>query len=153
MRYMALDIGKARIGIAVSDPEGRVASPLKVLPADEVLSGARSFRMLVEDWAPDALVCGLPFTLAGEEGPQAALVKERAERIAQACDLPLHFSDERLSSSEAKRFLREGGYDEKSMRGKVDMIAASIFLQSWLDSNPTPTRTAAAQGRDESDQG
>ena len=152
MRYMALDIGDARIGIAISDPAGRVASPLKVLPAAEVLGHAAPFRMLVEDWMPDALVCGLPFTLAGEQGLQAASLKERAQRIAKACDLPLYFSDERLSSSEAKRFLREGGYDERAMRGKVDMIAASIFLQSWLDSNPASKGAAPAQGHDASEQ-
>lgn len=79
------------------------------------------------------LLCGLPMTLSGEEGPQAARVRERAQQIAKRCDLPLEFADERLSSREAKRSLREKGLAEREMRGKVDMIAASMFLQSWLD--------------------
>ena len=133
MRYMALDIGDARVGIAISDAAGRIASPLKVLPADVVLNGGREFRTLVQDWEVEHLVCGLPLTMSGEEGPQAATIRERAQRIASACDLPLSFVDERLSSVEAKRILREEGHDERSMRGKVDMIAASLFLQAWLD--------------------
>lgn len=133
MRVMALDIGEVRVGVAVSDPAQRVASPVCVLPADEVLANARSFRLLLEDWEPELLLCGLPLTMAGEEGPQAERVRACAGRIAAACGLPCEFTDERLSSREAKRSLREKGYDERAMRGKVDMIAASLFLQAWLD--------------------
>lgn len=133
MRIMALDIGEKRIGVAVSDPGERVASPIAVLPAAEVLQKAPSFRRLLEDWEPELLVCGLPMTLAGEEGPQAQRIREQAQRIAQAAELPVEFSDERLSSQEAKRSLREKGLSEREMRGKVDMIAACVFLQVWLD--------------------
>ena len=133
MRIMALDIGEKRIGVAVSDPGERVASPIAVLPAAEVLQKAPSFRRLLEDWEPELLVCGLPMTLAGEEGPQAQRIREQAQRIAQAAELPVEFSDERLSSQEAKRSLREKGLSEREMRGKVDMIAACVFLQAWLD--------------------
>lgn len=133
MRALALDIGEVRIGIAASDASGRVASPVKVLPAQEVLSQARTFRMILEDYEPDVLVCGRPKTMSGEDGPQAERIMAQAKQIANACGLPLEFEDERLSSSEAKRILREQGLREKEMRGKVDMIAASLFLQSWLD--------------------
>lgn len=133
MRVLALDIGEVRVGVAVSDPAGRVASPVCVLPAQEVLAHAVTFRRVLEDWEPELLVCGRPMTLAGEEGPQAARVREQAERVAAACDLPLEFEDERLSSAEAKRILREQGLSERAMRGKVDMVAASLFLQAWLD--------------------
>jgi len=134
MRYLALDIGQTRIGIAISDANGKVASPIEVLPAQEVINHSKSFRRLLEDWEPEALVCGLPYTLAGEEGPQAQRIKELGNQIARNCDLDVIFVDERLSSKEAKRILREQGFDERSMRGKVDMVAASIFLQAWLDS-------------------
>ena len=135
MRAVALDIGEVRVGVAVSDPAGRVASPVCVLPAAEVLSHARTFVRVLEDWEPDVLVCGRPMTLAGEEGPQAERIMAQARAIAERCDLPLEFADERLSSAEAKRILREQGLNERSMRGKVDMVAASLFLQSWLDAN------------------
>lgn len=133
MRALALDIGEVRIGIAASDATGRVASPVKVLPAAEVLGGARTFRRILEDYEPDVLVCGRPKTMAGEDGPQAERVMAQGRQIADACGLPLEFADERLSSAEAKRILRYEGYSERGMRGKVDMIAASLFLQSWLD--------------------
>lgn len=133
MKALALDIGEVRVGIAASDASGRVASPVKVMPAAEVLGCARTFRRVLEDYEPDVLVCGRPKTMAGEDGPQAERVMAQARQIAETCGLPLEFVDERLSSAEAKRILREEGYSEKGMRGKVDMIAASLFLQSWLD--------------------
>ena len=71
--------------------------------------------------------------MAGEEGAQAKRVESIAEDIAKNLGLPLEFEDERLSSAEAKRILRTQGLSEKQMRGKVDSIAASLFLQSWLD--------------------
>lgn len=137
MRVLALDIGEKRTGVAVSDPTGRVASPVCVLPSAEVLAHAASFRRVLEDWEPEALLAGLPMTLAGEDGPQAERIKSQAESIAARCGLPLEFADERLSSAEAKRILREQGLSERSMRGKVDMVAASLFLQSWLDARQT----------------
>ena len=133
MIALALDIGQTRIGIAVSDRTGRIAMPVKVMPAAEVVAISRPFRLLLEDYEPDVLVSGLPQTLAGEEGPQAERVRGIAEGIARATKLPLFFADERLSSRDAKRILREEGMSEKQMRGKVDMIAASLFLQAWLD--------------------
>ena len=71
--------------------------------------------------------------MAGEEGPQAARIRAVAQKISAACGLPCEFADERLSSREAKRSLREKGLSEREMRGKIDMIAASLFLQAWLD--------------------
>lgn len=137
MRALALDIGEVRVGVAVSDPDARVASPVCVLPAAEVLAHAATFRRVLEDWEPDVLVCGLPRTLAGEEGPQAERIRASAEKIAASCGLPLEFADERLSSAQAKRILREQGLSERVMRGKVDSVAASLFLQSWLDARHT----------------
>jgi putative Holliday junction resolvase len=135
MRALALDIGEVRIGIAASDASGTIASPVKVLPAQEVLSCARSFRRILEDYEPEVLVCGRPMTLAGQDGPQAERVMAQARKIAESCGLPLEFVDERLSSQEAKRILRAEGLNEKSMRGRVDMVAASLFLQAWLDAH------------------
>lgn len=135
MRILALDIGKVRIGMAVSDPRGSVASPVCVLEASEVLGDEPIWRRVLEDWEPELLLAGLPLTLSGEEGPQAKRIRAQAQGIAQACGLPLEFTDERLSSTEAKRILREQGASEKDMRGKVDMVAASLFLQAYLDEN------------------
>ena len=133
MRIMALDIGEKRVGVAISDPDERVASPVCVLAADEVKAAAKPFRRILEDWEPELLLCGLPYTLSGEEGPQAERIRSFAATVSKSTGIPVEFADERLSSAEAKRSLREKGLSEKSMRGKVDMIAASLFLQSWLD--------------------
>ena len=125
MRALALDIGEVRVGVAASDASGLLAMPVCVLPANEILNNSRTWRRVLEDHEPEILVCGLPLTMAGEDGPQA--------EIALVCGLPLDFIDERLSSSEAKRILRQQGLNERQMRGKVDSVAASLFLQTWLD--------------------
>jgi len=135
MRVVALDIGEVRVGVAASDATGTLSSPVCVLPAAEVQSNARTWRRVLEDYEPELLVCGLPKTLAGEEGPQAQRVVEFAKEISSSCGIPLEFVDERLSSAEAKRILRSQGLNEKRMRGKIDMVAASLFLQTWLDNH------------------
>lgn len=140
MRVLALDIGEKRTGIAVSDPQMRVATPVCVLPTQEVVGCARTFREVLDDWEPGLLLCGLPKSLSGEEGPQAKRIRAAAAAISKAAGVEHSFSDERLSSRQARQTLRELGYDERKMRGKVDMVAASLFLQSWLDA-----RSAASE--------
>lgn len=135
MRVMGLDIGEKRIGIAVADTSTGVAVPVRVMDAREVCDNSRTWRMLLEDHEPGLLVCGLPRTLHGGQGRQASRVRELAQRISQEAGLPLKFCDERLSSAEAKRYLREQGCSERDMRGKVDSVAASLFLETWLRAN------------------
>ena len=80
MRTLALDIGEVRVGLAVSDSAGKIATPLKGLPADVGLNHGAEFRRIVEDWEIEQLVSGLPMTMAGEEGPQAASIREKAQK-------------------------------------------------------------------------
>lgn len=134
MRVLALDIGEKRVGLAFGDTASGIAVPLCVLPTNEVVAHAATFRRVVEDHEPDLLLAGRPLTMAGESGKQAQHVTELAQGVAERCSLPLDFADERLSSSEAKRILREQGMSEKTMRGKIDCVAASLFLQAWLES-------------------
>ena len=147
MRIMALDLGATRTGIAISDPSERVATPVRTMSTAQIIMNSVTWRRTLEDWEPELLVCGLPLTMSGEEGPQAAELRRRAQQIADMAGLPLQFVDERLSSVAAKRILREKGLTERDMRGKVDMIAASIFLQTWLDA-----RTAEAQAQAQAEQ-
>ena len=133
MQVLALDIGQKRIGIASGSTAGRVATPVKILPASDVMGNARTWRMLLEDYEPDLLVCGCPKSMSGAKGQQAQRVMAAAQKIAAAAGLPVEFVDERLSSSEAKRYLREQGMSERDMRGKVDAVAASLFLATWLE--------------------
>lgn len=132
MRLLGLDIGERRVGVAVSDPAGRVATPLKVLPAP--LSGdVAPLKRLIEDYEIETVVVGLPLSLDGSEGPQAAAVRVEIERLSRALSLTWIFHDERLSSVAAERLMAEAGADSRQRRGSVDMVAASIMLQSFLD--------------------
>lgn len=133
MRALGLDIGEARVGVAVSDPSGRVASPVTVLDARALMRDPAPLQQLVEDYEVESLVVGLPLTLAGDEGHQALEVREVAERLAEVLGVPLEYHDERNSSAEAKRAMREAGMSEREQRGSLDKIAAAIVLQGWLD--------------------
>lgn len=133
MRVLALDIGEKRVGVAVGDTRTHISMPVKVMPTNEVTDNARTWRMLLEDHEPELLVSGLPRSMNGAQDKQANWVRSVAQKIASTAGLPLEFTDERLSSVEAKRVLREQGLKEKDMRGKIDMVAASLFLQTWLD--------------------
>ena len=135
MRVMGLDIGEKRIGLAVADTSTGIAMPLCVMQAQDVTGNSRAWRMVIQDNEPELLVCGLPKTLSGTRGKQAARVHDLALRIGHDCGLPVEFSDERLSSAEAKRHLRAQGLSERDMRGKVDSVAASLFLETWMRKN------------------
>ena len=133
MRVLALDIGERRVGVAISDPAAKVASPLVVLDAAAVVSGG-ALASLLEEWEVGLIVVGLPLTMRGEEGKQARRVREVADGLAERVDVPIMLYDERLSSAEAERAMRAAGVTEKKSRGSLDKVAAAIFLQSFLDS-------------------
>ncbi len=141
MRALGLDIGSVRVGVAVSDPDGAVASALVVLDARELARDMRSLARIVEDYEVGQLVVGLPLTLSGDEGPQAAAVREVADRLAAALGLPLAFQDERNSSAEARRAMRAAGLSDREQRGSLDKVAAALLLQTWLDAEQAGRRT------------
>jgi putative Holliday junction resolvase len=135
MRVLGLDIGEVRTGVAVSDHDMRVATPITVLETKRILADPRPLAELVEEEGGRLAVVGLPLTMAGEEGPQAARVREIAASLGQKLGLELAFVDERLSSAEASRALRAAGRDSRKQRGMLDMVAAALLLQGWLDAN------------------
>jgi putative Holliday junction resolvase len=135
VKVLALDIGEKRVGIAAGDTEAKIAIPVSTISASEVLSGGGAFRRVLNDYEPELLVVGLPLSLDGTEQQQAQRVRTAAERIAAACGLSVAYQDERLSSAEARRSLREAGWTEREMRGKIDMIAASLILRAYLDAS------------------
>jgi putative Holliday junction resolvase len=139
MRHLGFDIGERRIGVAVSDPTGTVATPLMVLDARLLARDATPLRRLVEDYEPGELVVGLPLTMAGDVGPQAATVQMTVRRLLEPLGIPVAYHDERLTSAEAERAMAATGADARARRGSVDMVAASVLLQSHLDSE---SRTA-----------
>lgn len=145
MRALGLDIGSVRIGVAVSDPDGRIASPVAVLDARDMTRALRVLREYAEDYEIERLVVGLPLTLGGEEGPQAAEIRAVGDRLSRELEVPLEYHDERHSSTEARRSMREAGLSEREQRGSLDKVAAAIVLQGWLDAR----RMAGRGGMDD----
>lgn len=135
-RILAVDYGERRIGVAASDPTATIAQPLPTIhrrrgkrpPYSDLLEIIR--RLEVE-----RIVVGLPIEADGSEGPQAARVREFAEGLRKRCDLPVEFWDERLSSVRARRELAALDLPARARRdkGRVDAMAATLILQSYLD--------------------
>jgi putative Holliday junction resolvase len=117
-----------------------------MLPTNDILAASRSFWSLLEEYDVELLVCGLPLSLDGSERAQAVRVRDVAQRISDTYKLPLQFVDERLSSAEAKLILKQTGYRERDIRGKTDRIAASLILQTWLDSQPDRSLDEGSKG-------
>jgi putative Holliday junction resolvase len=135
VRALGVDLGSKRIGIAVSDTTGTVASPLTVLHR------SRSKRHDLEELARiareeevDVIVVGLPLTLSGELGPAARAAVDEAERLATVVDVPVETHDERFTTVTADRSMMEARMRAEARRRIVDKIAAAVMLQSWLDS-------------------
>jgi putative Holliday junction resolvase len=135
VRVLGLDIGEKRIGVAVSDPSGSVATPLVVLEAKLVLGDGRALIRIAEDYEAELLVIGLPRSMDGSEGPQAARVRAAGDRLAAFVQLPAAYYDERLSSAEARKTMTAAGVSDRDKRGSIDMVAAALFLQSYLDAH------------------
>ncbi len=131
-RYLGLDVGGRRIGVAVSDELGMIASPLESLERSE--RGIERLRALVEQFDPQVIVIGLPTGMSGREGQQAAEVREFGEQLRALLQRPIVYWDERLTTAIAERALIEAGTRRARRRGIVDAVAAALILQSYLDS-------------------
>jgi len=130
-RILGLDIGERRIGVAVSDEMGTIASPVGMIRREGDV--VRELKALVERYGAVRLVAGLPVGLSGREGPQAAVVREFAEALAGEVDVPLEYWDERLSTAVAERTLIAGGTRRNKRKEKIDAVAAAVILQGYLD--------------------
>jgi putative Holliday junction resolvase len=132
MRVAALDVGEARIGVAVSDELGITAQGIGVVHR---VGGRRDLQALADmlaPYAPERLIVGLPLNMNGTEGPRAVAVRTFAERAATHLGLPLEFWDERLTTVAAERVLIEADVSRRKRRAVVDKVAASLILQGWL---------------------
>lgn len=137
MRTMGLDVGERRVGVAISDPEGRLAVPLRVYER-RGRGDIRTLADLARQEEAGRIVVGLPVSLDGEIGPQAREVQQFAEELRAATDAEVVLYDERLSSVEADRHLQAAGLRGKAARERRDAVAASIILQAYLDSRNLP---------------
>jgi len=123
-----------RVGVAVSDPSGTLATPLATLARDDRDgSDLRRLAELVDEYEVVEVVVGLPRTLADREGPAAHAARRYAEALTGALAVPVRLVDERLTTVAATRSLRSAGVRGRKQRGVVDQAAAATILQGWLD--------------------
>jgi putative Holliday junction resolvase len=135
MRYLAIDYGDKRTGLAICDPAEIIASPLTVIQGQKELP--KKIADIVETENVEAIVLGLPLNMDDSTGPQAKLVFKFAEQLKAHLDIPIHFQDERLSSFSAEQKLRQTEFTRKKKKKRLDAIAAAEILQAFLDSKKT----------------
>ncbi|MCB1246958.1 MAG: Holliday junction resolvase RuvX [Acidimicrobiia bacterium] len=131
-RVIGLDHGTRRIGVAVSDPTGTIASPVRYIDT-EAEDPVEAIEALCVEYDVAVIVLGLPVALDGREGPSAIRVRDFGSRLTERIDLPLEFQDERFTSHTAESVLIEGGVRRSKRKERRDQLAATILLQSWLD--------------------
>ena len=134
MRVLALDVGDRRVGLAISDPTGMLASPL-----GHVERGPTDIQDIIQaadENEATTIVVGLPLTLAGESRAQAGKVRQFVRELRSDTDIPIVTIDERLSTVQAQRLLTDSDRGRRSNRdrGRIDSSAAAVILQAYLDS-------------------
>ncbi|HBY60248.1 MAG TPA: Holliday junction resolvase RuvX [Solibacterales bacterium] len=137
-RILALDFGKRRIGLALSDPLGLTAQGLQTLVRTTLREDLAHIGKLAAEREVTRFVVGLPVNMNGTEGPAAARARQFADKLAQFSGLPVDLWDERLTSVEAEELFRELGVSASRRRGDVDRVAAAILLQEYLDHHRPP---------------
>jgi putative holliday junction resolvase len=134
-RVMGVDVGTARVGLALSDPTGTLASPLETLRRAKNLSDVDRLAALVVEHEVAEVVVGEPVHLSGASGASAEDARNYAQELADRIpDVPVNLIDERLSTVTAASHLREGGIDSRKQRPVIDQAAAVVILQQFLDS-------------------
>ncbi len=132
MRYLAIDLGDKRTGIAVGDDELKMAQPVCVL---EVPIGAlliEAVKKTIDEQGVDELVIGLPLNMDGSPGQRVAITKNFAQQLETSTDLPIHFQDERLTSASAEETLARSGKTHKQKKKMRDALAAAEILNDFL---------------------
>lgn len=134
MKYIGLDVGNRRVGIAFGDSDLRIATPLAVISRETPAQDAQTIAGVMREYAATHLIVGLPRNMDGSQGAQAETVIEYAEELAERIRAPIIFWDERLTTVEAtQRTHATGARGKKSRRG-IDALAAAVLLQDYLDS-------------------
>jgi len=134
MRILGLDVGDKRIGVAISDPEEILASPLAIVTREDDKKAIADIIELVDRHGVARIVVGMPYSLDGSIGGQANKVMDFAERLSKHTTASMKTWDERLSTVAVERLLREAGSKKAGKRAKRDAAAAAFILQGYLDS-------------------
>ena len=135
-RVLGVDLGSKRIGLALSDELRFLASSHSVLPSRGRAQDARAVAQVAREVGAGTIVLGLPLSLSGEEGPQAEKARRFGDALAKQ-GLEVHFWDERLTTLEAQRYLRDAGMRRAKRAATIDAAAAAVLLQSYLDARRT----------------
>ena len=133
-RVLGLDLGDAHIGVAISDDDRRVAVPVGTVPAGAP-QDLKAIAKLIAENDVTAVVVGHPISMSGARGARAHQAEEFAGALRSFLDIPVELHDERLSTVEADRALREAGATGKERRRVIDRSAATVILQAWLDAS------------------
>ena len=142
-------MGSVRIGVATSDPDGILATPVETVRRDRSAKHVRRLVELVAELHAVEVVVGLPRTLADRTGPSALDAIDVAEALTgRVAPIPVRLADERLTTVSAQRSLREAGVRAKQQRAVIDQAAAVAILQSWLDQRRATVAESGAQSGD-----
>jgi len=133
-RVLALDLGKKRIGLALSDELGLTAQGLETLQRTNIREDLARLSQLAAEKNVTLILMGYPLHMSGREGRQTEYARDFGERLGAASGIPVKFWDERLTTVEAERVLRESGISIEKRAKAVDRLAAVILLESYLDS-------------------
>jgi putative holliday junction resolvase len=133
-RVLALDLGKRRIGLALSDELGITAQGLETLERSNIREDLARLAQLASEKNVALILMGNPLHMSGHEGRQAEYARDFGERLREATGLPIEYRDERLTTVEAQRVLRQSGISIQKRAKAVDRLAAVILLESYLDS-------------------
>ncbi len=131
MRYLGIDYGAKRTGLAICDKGEKITSPLAVLENPSLFIEKILDTVKTED--VEAVVIGLPLNMDDTQGPQAKLALQFAEQLKKQIDIPIHFQDERLSTFAAKEKIAPAGFTNKRRKKRLDAIAAAEILQTFLE--------------------
>jgi putative Holliday junction resolvase len=134
---MGVDLGEARIGVALSDPLGITAQPLEVIVHRGSRKDLQRVEALAREHAAHTVVVGLPLLLSGEDGEAATAAREFAQKLGlRLRGVRVELWDERLTTVQAERAMIAGNVRREKRKRRVDVMAAALILQSWLDSQP-----------------
>ncbi len=138
MRVLGLDLGERRIGLSISDPEATVATPAGVLERTGLARDLSALGALIREREVERVVVGLPIHMDGRLGPEAEAARRFAAALSEAVGVKVDLLDERWTSVEAERALRESGVRRSKRRESIDSVAATILLRTYLARRAAP---------------
>ncbi|MFH1383118.1 MAG: Holliday junction resolvase RuvX [Chloroflexota bacterium] len=132
-RRLGLDIGDKRIGVALSDPLGILASPLTIIERQDEQQDIEAIIEIISQHQVTKIIAGLPRSMNGNIGAQAEKVQSFVEKLRSAIEIEIEFRDERLTTVSAQRLIRDAGTKKKGEKVRDDAVAAALILQGYLD--------------------